>query len=152
MLFSRTEEGHLWQLRSNDDGRTWSVPMPTPLIHPDAPPMIEKLSDGKTIMALHHNRGKGGFFNIDDRSELWVALSHDGGVTWTEPRFLMSSATQTTRKLAGNVFSSITYCDLLAEDGIINIFLPHLWRQLLHVRMNESDLQRLPTRRDLFGS
>lgn len=152
VLFSRTEEGHLWQLRSNDDGKTWSAPQPTPLIHPDAPPMIATLSDGKTIIALHHNRGKGGFFNIDDRSELWVALSFDGGVTWTEPRFFMSSATQTTRKLAGNIFSSLTYCDLIAEDGVLNIFLPHLFRQVLHVRMKESDLQRLPTRRDLFGS
>lgn len=152
VLFSRTEEGHLWQLRSNDDGRTWSAPSPTPLIHPDAPPMIETLSDGKTILTLHHNRGKGGFFNIDDRSELWVALSYDGGITWTEPRFLMCSATQTTRKLAGNIFSSLTYCDLIAEDGVLHIFLPHLFRQVLHVRIQESDLQRLPTRRELFGS
>jgi Neuraminidase (sialidase) len=152
VLFTRTEQGHLWQLRSNDDGRTWSDPAPTPLVHPDAPPMIEMLSDGKTIIALHHNRGKGGFFNIDDRSELWMALSHDGGVTWTEPRFLMSSATATSRKLAGNLVSSLTYCDLIAEDGVLNIFLPHLWRQVLQVRMKESELEKLPTRRDLYGS
>lgn len=38
VLFARTEEGHLWQLRSQDDGKTWSDPFPTPLVHPDAPP------------------------------------------------------------------------------------------------------------------
>ena len=28
-----------------DDGRNWSYPAPTPLVHPDAPPMLFKLSD-----------------------------------------------------------------------------------------------------------
>jgi hypothetical protein len=152
VLFARTEEGHLWQLRSQDDGKTWSRPSPTPLVHPDAPPMIQKLSDGKTIIALHHNRGVGGAFNRDDRSELWISLSRDEGFTWTEPRFLMSTATTTTRTLFGTEQYCITYCDLLADDGMLNIFLPHLWRQVLQVRMRESDLTRLPTKRNLFAS
>jgi hypothetical protein len=152
VLFSRTEEGHIWQLRSEDDGRTWSKPFPTPLVHPDAPPMIEKLSDRKTIVALHHNRSSGGGFNRDDRSEVWVSLSRDDGFTWTEPRFLMSTATTISRLLFGSQQYCITYCDVLADNGMLNIFLPHLWRQVLQVRMREQDLDRLPTRRDLFGS
>lgn len=152
VLFSRTVEGHIWQFRSEDDGRTWSKPFPTPLVHPDAPPMIEKLSDRKTIVALHHNRSAGGGFNRDDRSEVWISLSRDNGFTWTEPRFFMSTATTTTRLLFGQEQYCITYCDVLADDGMLNIFLPHLWRQVLHVRMSESDLTRLPTKRDLFGS
>jgi hypothetical protein len=152
VLFARTEEGHIWQLRSRDDGKTWSDPSPTPLVHPDAPPMIEKLSDGKTIIALHHNRSTGGGFNRDDRSEVWISLSHDDGVTWTEPRFFMSTATTITRQLFGSEQYCITYCDLLADDGTLNIFLPHLWRQILQVRMKETDLSKLPTKRDLFGA
>ena len=152
VLFARTEEGHIWQLRSKDDGKTWSDPSPTPLVHPDAPPMIEKLSDGKTIIALHHNRSTGGGFNRDDRSEVWISLSHDDGVTWTEPRFFMSTATTITRQLFGSEQYCITYCDLLADDGTLNIFLPHLWRQILQVRMKETDLGKLPTKRDLFGA
>ena len=152
VLFSRTEEGHLWQLRSTDDGKTWSEPRPTPLVHPDAPPMIEKLSDRKTIIALHHNRSTGGGFNLDDRSEVWISLSHDDGITWTEPRFFMSTATTVGRLVFGAHVSCLTYCDLLADDGTLNIFLPHLWRQVLQVRMSEADLNKLPTRRDLFGS
>jgi len=152
VLFSRTEEGHIWQQRSADDGKTWSEPSPTPLVHPDAPPMIEKLSDQKTIIALHHNRSAGGGFNRDDRSEVWISLSHDDGITWTEPRFLMSTATTITRKLFGSEQYCITYCDVLAQDGTLNIFLPHLWRQVLQVRMQEADLVKLPTQRELFGS
>jgi Neuraminidase (sialidase) len=152
VLFARTEEGHIWQLRSADNGKTWSEPAPTPLVHPDAPPMIEKLSDQKTIIALHHNRSSGGGFNRDDRSEVWISLSHDDGVTWTEPRFFMSTATTITRLLFGSEQYCLTYCDVLADDGMLNIFLPHLWRQILQVRMKETDLSKLPTKKDLFGA
>jgi hypothetical protein len=149
VLFSRTEEGHIWQLRSSDDGKTWTQPSPTPLVHPDAPPMIEKLSDKKTILAMHHNRSAGGGFNREDRSEVWISLSHDGGVTWTEPRFFMSTATTTTRLFFGHEQYCITYCDLLADEGKVHFFLPHLWRQVLQVKLREEDLMRLPTRQAL---
>ncbi|MDD4108978.1 MAG: sialidase family protein, partial [Prolixibacteraceae bacterium] len=54
-LMTRTPEGHLWGAWSNDDGKTWTDPKPTSLVHPDAPPMLFKLSDGKTLIAFHHN-------------------------------------------------------------------------------------------------
>ena len=151
-LFTRTTEGHIWSLRSKDDGRTWSEPKPTPLIHPDAPPMIEKLSDGSTIIALHHNRHTGGGFNRDDRSELWVSRSTDGGFTWTQPRFLAVTCSTTTRRLFGTEQYCMTYCDVLARRGRLHIFIPHLWRQVLEIRMKETDLDRLPERKDLFGA
>lgn len=152
VLFARTQEGHIWQLRSNDDGKTWSEPQPTTLVHPDAPPMIQKLSDGKTLIALHHNRHSGGGFNREDRSELWVALSKDDSVTWSEPRFLAVTSTTLTRPLFGNEQYVLTYSDTLADRGQLHIFIPHLWRQVLHVRMSERDLLKLPTKRDLFGN
>lgn len=147
-LFTRTMEGHIWVLRSEDDGKTWSEPKPTALVHPDAPPMIEKLSDGRTLIALHHNRHSGGAFNREDRSELWVSLSRDGGESWTEPRFLAVTSTKTTRLFYSEQYC-LTYCDVLADHGQLHIFIPHLWRQVLHVRMREEDLQRLPARSDL---
>ncbi len=55
-MMIRTCEGHLWSTRSLDDGKTWETPAPTPLVHPDAPPMLFHLSDGKTLAAFHHNR------------------------------------------------------------------------------------------------
>jgi predicted neuraminidase len=151
VLFVRTPEGHIWQLRSADDGKTWSEPAPTSLVHPDAPPMIEKLSDGKTLIALFHNRHTGGTFNRDDRSELWVSLSHDDGLSWDQPRFLAVTSTTTTRHFAGTEQYCMTYCDVLADHGQLHIFIPHLWRQILEVRMSEKDLMRLPTKSKLFG-
>lgn len=149
VLFARTMEGHIWQLRSRDDGRTWSRPQPTALVHPDAPPMIQKLSDGKTLIALHHNRNTGGGFNHEDRSELWVSLSRDDGATWSAPRFLAVTSRQTSRPFFSRSMYGLTYCDVLADQGRLHIFIPHLWRQVLHVRLSEKDLDRLPTRSDL---
>jgi predicted neuraminidase len=74
-LFERSQEGHIWRSQSDDDGKTWSEFQPTALVHPDAPPMIQKLGDGKRLIALFHNRHHGGGFNHKDRCELWIALS-----------------------------------------------------------------------------
>ena len=83
VMFTRTSEGHVWELRSGDDGRTWSPPAPTPLVHPDAPPMVWRLADGTTLLALIHNRPAGHEWKIvgADRQDLWCCLSTDGGVT-----------------------------------------------------------------------
>ncbi len=43
---------------------------------------------------------------------------------------------------------TLTYSDTLAVDGQLHIFVPHLWRQVLHVRMKEAALERLPRRGD----
>ena len=51
LLAIRTAEGHIWESRSVDDGRTWSKPKPTRLIHPDAPPMIFHLGDKSIKLA-----------------------------------------------------------------------------------------------------
>ena len=56
LFMIRTPEGHLWQSWSTDDGKTWSDPQPSGLVHPDSPPMLFLLSDGETLAAFHHNR------------------------------------------------------------------------------------------------
>jgi hypothetical protein len=101
LLMLRTPEGHLWSSTSIDDGKTWADPAPTPLIHPDAPPMLFKLSDNKTLIAFHHNRhhdfnysGLSGAKKelMKDRSELWFSLSTDDGKSWSEPRLFLINA------------------------------------------------------------
>ncbi len=149
-LFARTQEGHIWRAISNDDGKTWGEFQPTALVQPDAPPMIQKLSDGKRLIALHHNRHSGGAFNMEDRSELWVSISDDDGDTWSEPRFLMVTSTTTSRLLFGRTHFNLTYSDALAmPNGDLHIFVPHLWRQVLQLTLRETDLQKLPTRADI---
>ena len=55
-FMARTPTGRLWEARSTVDGKSWTTPTPTALVHPDAPPMLFHLSDGETLIAFHHNR------------------------------------------------------------------------------------------------
>ena len=159
--FSRTPEGHLWTIRSLDGGLTWEGPKPTPLEHPDAPAMVFLLSDRKTVMVLHHNRSSTKHLpmkerqdlskqhpGMKDRAQVWISLSHDGGRTWDEPRFLLSNA---LRSFESNLFidSQCSYLDVLIDKGVVHFFLPHRWRRVVHLTMAESELRNLPREADL---
>jgi hypothetical protein len=154
-LMLRTCEGHLWTAQSEDDGRTWSDPAPTPLVHPDAPPMLFHLSDGRTLAAFHHNRhhdrnyaGLGDNPGMKDRSEIWVSLSADGGVSWGEPRFVFANAAAPSLE-NGWYNWQCSYLDAFPDGGELHLFVPHRWQRCLHLRLPESALQRLPTAADL---
>jgi hypothetical protein len=150
LLVTRTAEGHLWQLRSKDDGATWSDPEPTTLVHPLAPPMVFHLSDGKTLAAFHHNRYTGGESNSpsgSDRSELWVSLSKDGGATWSEPRFVLANANQPSGR--GAFAESVSYIDAVADRGTLHLFISHQFRQVVQVSFPEGSLTKLPSKAEL---
>jgi hypothetical protein len=142
LLMTRTCEGHLWQLWSDDDGISWSDPEPTPLKHPNAPPMVFHLSTPDVFAAFHHNRHSGLYMNDDakkDRSEIWVSISGDGGRTWGEPRFVFCNALFPSE---GETFRDYqcSYLDMFVDDGTVNIFCPHRWRRALHLKISENDL------------
>jgi hypothetical protein len=157
-LMLRTPEGHLWHTWSENDGKTWHDPAPSPLIHPDAPPMLFKLSDGKTLAAFHHNRCSVTFDTYRglgsnpeafmDRSEIWVAFSQDGGHTWSEPRFVFANALAPTLE---NPFRNYqcSYMDVFVDGDVLNLFVPHRWQRALHLQIKESALQGLPLRGEL---
>ncbi len=145
-FMSRTPEGHLWSARSNDDGKTWSAPAPTPLVHPDAPPMLFPLSDGKTLAAFHHHRT--GETMSGPRSEIWVSLSRDEGRTWSEPRFVFANALLANLKSSG-FNHQCSYLDGFVDDGVLHLFFPHRWQQVEHLTIRESALATLPTRSQL---
>ena len=155
-MLLRSPEGHLWNTRSLDDGKTWETPTPTSLIHPDAPPMLTHLSDGKTLLALHHNRYSDRNYVglsarpevMKDRSEIWAALSTDGGRTWSAPRFLFANALGETLENAFRNYQC-SYIDVFPVGDVLHLFVPHRWRQVLHLTLRESDLARLPTAREL---
>jgi hypothetical protein len=154
-MMIRTCEGHLWETRSTDDGKTWEAPAPTPLVHPDAPPMLFHLSDGKTLAAFHHNRhhdtnyvNLGENPGMQDRSEVWVSLSTDGARTWSEPRFVHANAAVPNLEGGWRNYQC-SYMDMFVDNGIVNLFLPHRWQRCLHLQLPENELQRLPTAMDL---
>jgi len=156
-MLIRTPAGQLWSTRSLDDGVNWEKPAPTPLVHPDAPPMLTHLSDGKTLLVLHHNRFSDvNFTGLDaikpevmkDRSEIWTSLSHDGGRTWSEPRFLFVNALSEYFESPFRNYQC-SYIDIFTEGDILHLFVPHRWRQVLHLTLPEAALSRLPTRREM---
>jgi len=140
LQIARSAEGHLWELRSRDDGLTWTAPQPTTLVHGDAPPMVYPISDGKTLLALHHNRynAQNPLFNQQDRTELWCSLSHDCGRTWSAPRFLFANLVANARR------PNLSYTDVFVDGDWVNFVIPHLWEQIVFVRLKISDLPLLP--------
>ena len=158
LLLCRSPEGHLWASWSTDDGRTWTAARPTSLVHPDAPPMITHLSDNKTLVCFHHNRFHDfNYTGLDtskvainaDRSEIWVAFSKDCGETWSEPLFVYCNAVQHDESRQPFFNNQCSYNDLFMDGDTLNIFVPHLWRQVLHLQIKEADLFKLSTRAEM---
>ena len=146
MIMARTPEGHLWQLYSDDDGKTWTDPRPTPLVHPDAPPMLFHLSDGKTLVAFHHNKydpAQPHFNSRWARNELWCSVSKDDGATWSEPRFVLADASPGDRR-------QVSYADLIVDGNCLHLFVSPNWEGALHIRFQETDLPGMPTTKDLL--
>jgi hypothetical protein len=156
LFMSRTPAGHLFTAWSNDDGKTWTKPAPSTLVHPDAPPMLFPLSDGKTLVAFHHNKvpptnprdlnDKAETMKV--RSEIWVSTSTDEGHTWSEPRFVLANAVAPVHTVAG-FNSQCSYLDAFTEGGTMHVFMPHRWQQALHLTINESAFATLPTKSEL---
>lgn len=156
LFMSRTPQGHLFTAWSQDDGKTWTKPAASTLVHPDAPPMLFPLSDGKALVAFHHNKvpttGNGELSDKAElmkmRSEVWASLSTDEGHTWSEPRFVMANAVAPVHKVSG-FNSQCSYLDAFVEDGVMHLFMPHRWQQVLHLTIREDALGGLPTKEQL---
>jgi len=82
------------------------------------------------------------------RSEIWAATSTDGGHTWSEPRFVFANAAQADLKVGAWNYQC-SYLDAFTEDGVLHLFLPHRWQQVLHLTIQEAALATLPTEAQL---
>ncbi len=40
----------------------------------------------------------------------------------------------------------VSYLDAVIDKGTIHIFCPHLWNRAVYLTLQESDLQKLPTK------
>ena len=106
--------------------------------------MVFHLADGRTLIALIHNRHdpSSPHFKKSDRNEVWATLSKDGGHTWSEPRFVFAGI------LDGGLMPihSCSYIDLIADGPNLHLFLGQVGSQLLHLRFREADIARFPPR------
>jgi predicted neuraminidase len=68
----RTKQGKIFQIWSDDDGRTWGKMTLTPLPNPDSGTDAVTLKDGRQFLVYNHNGQPKG------RSPLNVAVANDG--------------------------------------------------------------------------
>jgi hypothetical protein len=163
LFMSRTGAGSLFTARSLDDGKTWSDFAPTTLVHPWAPPMLFHLSDGKTLIAFHHNRLPASAAgderyrdsglnpqaeNMKARSEIWFSLSTNRGRTWSESRFLFATTARPNLKVKAWNFQC-SYVDMFTDGGVLHLVVPHRWQQVLHLTIPEARLATAPTKAEL---
>ena len=74
-LFARTRQGYIYTADSTDGGRAWTGARPTSLHNPNSGIDCVRLADGRLMMVYNHSSR--------ERSPLNVAISSDGGETWT---------------------------------------------------------------------
>jgi len=73
--FMRSRQGFIYMADSSDGGRAWSPARPTTLPNPNAGIDCVRLADGRVLMVYNHSNR--------ERTPLNVAVSSDGGETWT---------------------------------------------------------------------
>ena len=155
-LLARTPTGRLWDSRSLDDGKTWRAFQPTSMVHPDAPPMLFRLSDGRTWVNLHHNAHSESAYRglqaategMKDRGQLWVSQSRNGGRAWSEPRFLCAMARRPRYDTPFRNYQC-SYVDGFADPPYLHLFMSQCWDRVLHLRIEEEALKDLPTAEEL---
>jgi hypothetical protein len=152
ILYLRAPGGHMYEKHSTDGGVTWSDYSETPTpVHPDAPSMVFKLADNRSLIAFIHNRydpKNPNHYHLD-RKELWFSISRDKGKTWQEPRFLLAQAKKID---AGpqSVQHDVSYIDLLVDGDELNLFVADGQVQTVLVRFHEKELDKFYTQTDLI--
>lgn len=95
------ETGYLWMAISGDGGFHWSGMTQTSLPNPDSAIDVVDLGSGKLILVYNHSH--------TNRYPLHLAVSLDGGNTWSPPLLLDSSGEFPSGALSSDGFLHITY-------------------------------------------
>lgn len=107
--------GRLWSAASLDNGRTWSVPVQSPLRNPNAACDMVKLHNGMVVLVFNDTE-KG-------RACINAAISKDEGKTWSANFFLENQPDK-----------EFSYPAIIqARDGKIHITYTYLRTHIKHV-------------------
>ena len=126
----RTRQGKIFQIWSEDDGRTWGRMTLTSLPNPDSGTDAVTLRDGRQLLVYNHNtkdqtRNKG-------RSPLNVAVSKDG-VTWRSDLVLEDDPA------APNGFAYPAV--IQTRDGLVHITYTWKRQRIKHVVVDPAQLR-----------
>ena len=93
-MLLRTRVGCQYAARSEDGGEHWAAPAPSPLLSPESPATLTKLPGTNTLLVIWNDHaGQPLEFRTarpPHRTPLSLALSHDGGRTWSQSKQLES--------------------------------------------------------------
>jgi sialidase-1 len=81
LMYIRTAPGPIYQCFSADQGVTWTVPEPSPLVHPTSPMQLKRIPSTGDLVCIWNN-------SVAARYPLTAALSADEGQTWLHFRDL----------------------------------------------------------------
>lgn len=116
-------EPRIRQSISNDNGLTWSEPVPTDLPNPGAGIAMTKLASGRLVLIFNNSE--------EDRSPINLIQSTDDGETWTDLRTLESDPGEYSYP-----------CVMQTSDGAIHITYTYRRMSIKHTRVNENWLVR----------
>jgi Neuraminidase (sialidase) len=88
--WSRTDQGHQFEMRSTDHGETWSAPIAGPLASPTSPASIKMIPGTTRLLAIFNDHSGKFPFSKGRRTPLVSALSDDGGKTWHSNKLVES--------------------------------------------------------------
>ena len=135
LMYMRSNTGWYYEVRSHDDGTTWSPPTQSSFRAPLAPAKLVRLSGG-TIGIVYNGIMDYDDYNLSRRWDLATMVSRDGGSTWENPRLLEFADPHGGQK-------SLLYCypSLLWNDRVLHL----TYYGVVDGQMFNMLYQRLPT-------
>ncbi len=120
LAVGRTQQGSVFQMRSNDSGRTWGQMQASTLPNPNSGIDAVTLNDSKHLLVYNHVQTEPGVWK--DRSPLNVAFSTDG-VAW-----------QAALELENAAKEEFSYPAILqTRDGLVHITYTWNRKKIKHV-------------------
>lgn len=117
----KSESRNVFVAKTIDGGKTWAEPVAINLTNPDSSLIATNLNDGRFLM----------IYNQDDRSHLWLAISHDG-INW-HPIY----------QLEDTLNDEFSYPDIQINGDIIDVMYTNNRKNIKHVRFNRAWLNEV---------